>query len=111
MEQCQFKIKVTPMLAETAIQNWTRVNWCGEYGYMAEFKKNMCMFLDLYGYLTFIDASSKSKKRLHKIVRKWIEKLYSIGAICILDTTIEAPFGIEFENKLPFKIDENIMEL
>ena len=102
-------MKLNSDLGDHVCKNWHKVKLDNEYGYFARVKRNIGLFigLDYRAYLIGMRGKIPSEKQAIKIfadlvVNDWIEPVQESNY---------APFGVEFENKLPFEVDDTVIDL
>ena len=105
----QLLMKLNSVLGDYVCKNWVKVQFDYEYGYFARFTRKLGIFVDLdYNvYLIGLRGKIPPARLANKIFVKLIEKEW----ITPIDEDYYAPFGIEFENRLPFEIDDTVVEL
>ena len=97
-------LKLNQDLTDYICKEWTKVRYGTKYGYAAELENEIIAFVDRYFNFTFIDTGAKS---VEKVITKWLTELFDNGWIYVMGKDCDAPFGLEFENKLPFELEEN----
>ena len=90
------------------VQNWSRVRYDGEYGYMSRLGGEIYLFVGLDYNMILL---GKDKIPNHRKAKKWLKKLHKYGWIDLIPAECDAPFGKEFENRLPFVKNSDIIEL
>lgn len=101
-------VKLNSDLGDHVVQNWSKVQYDGEYGYMSRLGRGIYLFVAL-DYTTVLVGKNKTPN--HRQAVKWWKKLYKHGWIYPIRVEYNAPFGQEFENHLPFTQDSDVITL
>lgn len=101
-------IKMKSDRGEEVVRNWSKVKYCDEYGYMACIGKNVYLFVGLDYITSLVNPKGRLNKRT---IYKWLTKLVQNDWVYLVRESCNEPFGAEYEPRLPFEIDDTIIEL
>ena len=99
-------IKLNSDRGDYIVQNWSKVAYDNDLGYMAKISRQISVFVDL-DYNVFLIGFKKMPTRRQQ--RKWWKKLIDYGWAYAIKEEDVAPFGEEFEPQLPFDLDGDII--
>lgn len=99
-------IKLNLDRGDYIVQNWSKVYYDGSYGYAARLTRRLYAFVDL-DYNVFLIGYKKCPTR--KQMRKWWIKLFENDWAYPVKMEDAAPFGEEFEPRLPFEKDDSVL--
>ena len=105
----QLLMKLNSDLGDYVCKNWSKVQLDHEYGYFARIKRELGMFIDL-NYNVFL-VGLRGKIPTARVANKTFTNLIKNEWVTLIEEEHYAPFGIEFENKLPFEIDDTVVDL
>ena len=105
----QWLMKLNSALGDYVCKNWPKVRLDREYGYFARIKHSLGIFIDLNYNVCLVGLSGKIPT--NKLVRKTFTKLIENEWVTPIEEEHYAPFGVEFENRLPFEVDDTVVEL
>lgn len=102
-------MKLNSDFSDHVCKNWPKVRLDDEYGYLARFKHKIAIFigLDYSVYLVGLNGKTPNIKLASKVFAELIEH----DLVVPVEENSYAPFGIEFENKLPFEVDDTVIDL
>ena len=96
-------------VGEFVCEKWSKVQIDNEYGYFAQVARNVGLFVKLNKEVHVIGMNGKKPKKskvkkivTQLIVNEWADLLYEEEL---------SPFGEEYDNKLPFVVDNSIINL
>lgn len=105
----QWVLKLNEALDDYVCKNWTRVKFNDECGYFARFTHTIGLFVSLDKRICVVGLTGKmpTERQMNKVWKGLIKDKLGMP----IRTEHYAPFGLEFENQLPFVLDEEVIEL
>ena len=105
----RFLMKLNSDLSDYVCKNWSKVRLDNEYGYFVQLKRKIAIFigLDYRVYLIGLNGKIPSMKQAIKVFTYLVRNDW----ITPIEENNYAPFGVEFENRLPFEVDNTVIDL
>ena len=105
----QWLMKLNSDLGNYICKNWSKVRLDNEYGYFARIGRELGIFVELNYNVYLVGLCGKAPNA--KIANKTFNKLIKNEWITPVEDKYYAPFGMDFENRLPFEVDDTVIEL
>lgn len=89
--------------------NWSKVKIDNEYGYFARVNRKIGIFIGL-DYRVYVVGANGKLPNKKQAINIFTDLIYN-DWIKPVQLNNFAPFGDEFENRLPFEIDDEVINL
>ena len=101
-------MKLNSDLGEHICEQWSKVKIGNDYGYMARVEPKLGLFVSLDQCISVVGLTGKepTERQMRKMWKKLIKENWGTP----VDLESYAPFSVEFENQLPFVVDDTVIE-